>query len=289
MKNTVAGYTACTVSEVELERRKYRRKAARRSLLLSVLSTLVVAFVLVFAMLNSPGWERVRDNFFDIPTALNALPKILEGLWLNVRVLAVAVVGVTVLGALLAIIRTVRNPLFTPLKIMAAAYVDFMRGIPVLLMLYLVGYGIPGLQLFNRMPPAFWGTIAIVLCYSAYVAEVLRSGIEAVHPSQRIAARALGLSYPQTLRLVVLPQAVRKVTPALMNDFVSLQKDVGLISVLGAVDAVRAAQIEVAQVYNFTPYLVAGLIFVLLSLPFVRLTEWLNKRAQQREQIGGVV
>lgn len=289
MKNTVSDAATCAVSEVELERRKYRRTAARKSLLLSVVSTLVVAFVLVFVMLNSPGWERVRENFFDVETALKSLPKILEGLWLNLRVLAVAVVGVTVLGSLLAIIRTVRNPLFTPLKIMAAGYVDFMRGIPVLLMLYLVGYGIPGLQLFDRMPPAFWGTIAIVLCYSAYVAEVLRSGIEAVHPSQRIAARALGLSYPQTLRLVVMPQAVRKVTPALMNDFVSLQKDVGLISVLGAVDAVRAAQIEVAQVYNFTPYLVAGIIFVLLSLPFVRLTEWLNKRAQQREQIGGVV
>lgn len=278
-----------SVSQIEKNRQRYRLRAQRKSMFISVVSSLLVAALLLVVMLNSPGWERVRESFLDVETALKSLPKILEGLWLNIQVLAVAVIGVGILGTLLAVIRTLRGAVFTPLKIMAAAYVDFMRGIPVLLMLYLVGYGIPGLQLFDRMPPAFWGTIAIILCYSAYVAEVLRSGIEAVHPSQRIAARSLGLSYPQTLRLVVFPQAVRKVTPALMNDFVSLQKDVGLISVLGAVDAVRAAQIEVAQVYNFTPYVVAGLIFVALSFPFVRLTEWLNRRAQQREQVGGLV
>jgi polar amino acid transport system permease protein len=131
--------------------------------------------------------------------------------------------------------------------------------------------------------------VALVLTYSAYVAEVLRAGIEAVHPSQRQAARSLGLSYNQTLRVVVLPQAVRKVTPALMNDFVSMQKDVGLISVLGAVDAVRAAQIEVAQTFNFTPYVVAGLLFVLLSWPTIRLTDWFSARARRREQIGALV
>ena len=128
-------------------------------------------------------------------------------------------------------------------------------------------------------PPEVWGTIAIILTYSAYVAEVLRAGMEAVHPSQRLAARSLGLSHAQTLRLVVLPQGVRKVTPALMNDFVSMQKDVGLVSVLGAVDAVRAAQIAQADTYNFTPYFVAGLLFVVISLPLIRLTDAIARRA----------
>lgn len=140
-----------------------------------------------------------------------------------------------------------------------------------------------------RLPYEFWGTVALTLTYSAYVSEVLRSGIEAVHPSQRQAARSLGLSHAQSMRLVVVPQAVRKVTPALMNDFVALQKDVGLISVLGAVDAVRAAQIETAQYFNFTPYVLAGVLFVLLAIPTVRLTDWYTARVREREQIGGIV
>ncbi|WP_225871925.1 amino acid ABC transporter permease [Scrofimicrobium canadense] len=165
----------------------------------------------------------------------------------------------------------------------------FFRGIPLLLVLYLVGFGIPGLDIFPRLPAPFWGTIALILTYSSYIAEVLRAGIEAVHPSQRMAARSLGLSYNQTSRVVVMPQAVRKVTPALMNDFVSMQKDVGLISVLGAVDAIRSAQIVVASTYNFTPYVVAGVLFVLMSWPMIRLTDWYTAQAQSREQMGGQV
>jgi polar amino acid transport system permease protein len=161
--------------------------------------------------------------------------------------------------------------------------------LPLIIVLYLVGFGIPGLQLTERMPAAFWGTIALILTYSAYVSEVFRAGIEAVHPSQRLAARSLGLSHRQSMVRVVLPQAFRKVTPALMNDFVAMQKDVGLISVLGAVDAVRAAQIETAQAFNFTPYVVAGLLFVLLSWPFIRLTDWLSARQRRREQAGSVL
>lgn len=221
--------------------------------------------------------------------AIQTFPNVLLGLWLNIKVLFVAVIGVAIFGSLLAIARTMRGAVFTPLRLIAAGYVDILRGIPVLLVLYLVGFGVPGLELTQRMPAQFWGTIALILCYSAYVAEVLRAGIEAVHPSQRIAARSLGLTHAKTLRLVVLPQAVRKVTPALMNDFVSMQKDVGLISVLGAVDAVRAAQIDVATTYNFTPYVVAGILFVMLAWPFLRITDILQRRAQEREQVGGVV
>lgn len=285
--------TATTItrspSPIEAERIAYRSRQRRKSTAISIASTLIFAAIIVTVLLLSPGWQQVREAFFDAQTFKTTLPSIVAGLWLNIKVLCFAVLGVAVLGTALAVISTLRNPVFTPLRLIATAYVDLIRGVPVLLVLYLVGYGIPALKLFGRMPPEFWGTIAIIICYCAYVAEVLRSGIEAVHPSQRIAARSLGLTHNQTVRLVVMPQAVRKVTPALMNDFVSMQKDVGLISVLGAVDAIRAAQIEVAQVYNFTPYLVAGLLFIAISYPFLRLTDWLNKRAQKREQIGGLV
>lgn len=276
-------------SPLELERRAFRRARKQRSILVSVLSTIVFAAVLALALTSSPGWERVRDTFFDPQVALAALPRILQGLWLNVQVLFFAVIGVAVFGTLLAIVRTLRGAVFTPLRLLAAGYTDLFRGIPLLLVLYIVGFGVPGLELTGRLPAQVWGTVALILTYSAYVSEVLRAGIEAVHPSQRLAARSLGLSHAKTLRLIVMPQAVRKVTPALMNDFVSMQKDVGLISVLGAVDAVRAAQLEVAASYNFTPYVVAGILFVLLSWPFIRVTDWVTARAQRREQIGGLV
>ncbi|WP_442916155.1 amino acid ABC transporter permease [Leucobacter sp. M11] len=276
-------------SLIEVGRREVRRRQNTRSVLISVVSTLVFAAVAVFALTSSPGWPRVQASFLDWDSAVASFPKILQGLWLNVRVLVVAAIGVAIFGTLLAVARTLRGPVFTPIRLLAAGYTDLFRGIPVLLVLYLVGFGLPGLDLFARMPAAFWGTIALILCYSAYVAEVLRAGIEAVHPSQRLAARSLGLSHGKTLRLVVLPQAVRKVTPALMNDFVSMQKDVGLISVLGAVDAIRAAQIAVAKNYDFTPYVVAGILFVLLALPVIRITDWVTARQQRREQIGGTV
>lgn len=276
-------------SPLELERRAFRRARKQRSILVSVLSTIVFAAVLALALTSSPGWERVRDTFFDPQVALASLPRILQGLWLNVQVLFFAVIGVAVFGTLLAIVRTLRGAVFTPLRLLAAGYTDLFRGIPLLLVLYIVGFGVPGLELTGRLPAQVWGTVALILTYSAYVSEVLRAGIEAVHPSQRLAARSLGLSHAKTLRLIVMPQAVRKVTPALMNDFVSMQKDVGLISVLGAVDAVRAAQLEVAASYNFTPYVVAGILFVLLSWPFIRVTDWVTARAQRREQIGGLV
>ncbi len=278
-----------TVSAIELERRRYRTGQRRRSLLVSLLSTLVFAIVVWVVVVHSPGWEDVKRSFFNRKAATDALPDVLKGLWLNIRVLVVAAISVGLLGSLLAIMRTLRGAVFAPLRIIAAAYTDIFRGMPLLIVLYLIGFGVPGLNLFGRVPSYVWGTISIVVIYAAYVAEVIRAGIEAVHPSQRLAARSLGLTHGQTLRLVVLPQAVRKVTPALMNDFVAMQKDVGLISVLGAVDAVRAAQIDVSLHYNFTPYVVAGVLFVALSWPMIRFTDYLSARARTREQIGGVV
>ena len=277
-------------SGIELERRRYRRRQSARSVVISMISTVVFAVVVALVVVNSPGWEAVKRSFFHWPTAAEFLPSILRGLWLNIRVLLFSVIGVAIFAALLAVARTLRGPIFAPLRLGAAIYTDFFRGVPLLLVLYLVGYGIPGLGLIDkRLPPEFWGTIAIILTYSSYVAEVLRAGIEAIHPSQRMAARSLGLTYNQTLRIVVLPQAIRKVTPALMNDLVSMQKDVGLISILGAVDAIRAAQIAQAQVYNFTPYVVASILFIAISWPLIRFTDWYTARTQSREQVGGTV
>jgi polar amino acid transport system permease protein len=278
------------VSSVELERRAFRKRQGARSVVISVVSTLVIAALAWLLIINTPGWARVQQQFFDPRIALASLPRVWDGFLLNLRVLAMSAVLVLVFGLLLATLRTLRGPVWLPLRALAAAYTDVFRGIPLIIVLYLVGFGIPGLQLIPvRLPAEFWGTIAITLTYSAYVSEVFRAGIEAVHPSQRHAARSLGLSHGQTMRLVVVPQAFRKVTPALMNDFVAMQKDVGLISLLGAIDAVRAAQIETAAYFNFTPYVVAALLFVLLAIPTIRLTDWYTARVRAREQIGGIV
>ncbi len=276
-------------SAIALERARFRRRQNARSVLVGIVSTIVFAAIVWITVVNTPGWALVQQSFFDPETAWQALPSVLLGLWTNIQVLFFASIGVAVFATILATVRSLRAPVWFPLRFVATAYTDLFRGLPVLIVLYLVGFGIPGLGIFPRVPAQVWGTIALVLTYSAYVAEVLRAGMEAVHPSQRYAARSLGLSHAQTLRLVVFPQGIRKVTPALMNDFVSMQKDVGLISVLGAVDAVRAAQINVAESYNFTAYVVAGLLFVLLSWPMIRLTDWYTARAARREQTGGAV
>lgn len=258
---------------------------------IGVASTLVFAGLAWLTLINTPGWESVQRTFFDPEVFVAALPRVWDGFLLNLSVLAFAAVGVLVLSIVIAGIRTLRGAVFFPLRALAAAYTDLFRGLPLIIVLYLVGFGIPGLlgSTGPRIPSAVLGTIALVLTYSAYVSEVFRAGIEAVHPSQRLAARSLGLGHGATMRLVVLPQAVRKVTPALMNDFVAMQKDVGLISVLGAVDAVRAAQIETAHAYNFTPYVLAGLLFVILALPMIRLTDWYTAKLRVREQSGSIV
>lgn len=276
-------------SQIEVERRLYRSRRGRQSILVSIVSTVVVVALVWVGVVNTPGWATVQQSFFDPGVAVDTFPSILQGLWLNVRILFFASIGVAIFATLLAVIRGLRSPVFFPLRVVATGYTDLFRGLPLIIVLYLVGYGIPGLGIFPRLPAEVWGTVAIIVTYSSYVAEVLRAGMEAVHPSQRLAARSLGLSHAQTLRLVVLPQGLRKVTPALMNDFVSMQKDVGLVSILGAVDAVRAANIAQAETFNFTPYFVAGLLFVLISLPLIRLTDGLARRQQRREQIGGAV
>lgn len=277
------------VSEIEQERAEFRRMENLRSHLTSVVSSLLFVVLVVVVLKNSPGWPRVKESFFSPEYFAQAWPKVLEGLWLNIRVLGVALVGVAILGTSLALVRMTTSAVMFPLRVVARFYTTIMRGIPMIVVLYLIGFGIPGLGLFGRIDKAVLGTIAVVMSYSAYIAEVLRAGFQDVHPSQRASARSLGLTQTQTMRLVIIPQGLRKIAPALMNDFIAMQKDVGLISTLGAVDAVRAAQIVVAKTYNFTPYIVASIVFILMSVPFILLNDWYSERLRKREQTGGMV
>ncbi|WP_438353642.1 amino acid ABC transporter permease [Microbacterium sp. CJ88] len=275
-------------SALEQGRRAYRRGREQRSVLVAVASTIVFAAVVWVTVVNTSGWAAVQESFFDPAVALRALPTVWEGFLLNLQVLALSTVTVGIAGLGIALLRTLRGPVFFPLRVLAAAYTDLFRGFPFIIVVYLIGFGLPTVT-GTRIPPVVLGVIAITLTYSAYIAEVIRAGIEAVHPSQRLAARALGLTHTQTLRRVVLPQALRKMTPPLMNDFISMQKDVGLISILGAIDAVAAARSMTAQTYNFTPYVVAGILFVLLAIPTIRVTDWYTARLRAREQTGSIL
>ncbi|WP_033310713.1 amino acid ABC transporter permease [Streptomyces iakyrus] len=277
-------------SQRRRDRERYSRARARRATAIGALSTLVTAVVLYLVVVSAPGWPRTKETFFDPGYAREALPKVLEGLWLNVRLLLVCGAAVLVLGMLIAVARTLRGPVFFPLRFLAAAYTDFFRGLPLIINLMIVVLGVPALRLQGvTVDPVLLGGTALTLTYSAYVAEVFRAGIESVHPSQRAAARSLGLSNRQALRYVVLPQAVRRQVPPLLNDLVSLQKDTGLVSIGGAVDAVRAADIIVGRSLNYTPYIVAGLVFVALTIPMTRFTDWVTARMDRRQAQGGAI
>jgi polar amino acid transport system permease protein len=276
------------LSSRELERRAFRRRQSVVSVLIGAGSTVVFGVLVWVFVINTPGWARVQASFFDLETAVGALPRVAEGFLVNLRILGVAVVGVAIVATLVAFLRTLRGAVFFPLRALAAAYTDVFRGVPLIIMLLLIGFGVPGL-LQTRISTELLGTVALVITYSAYVSEVIRAGIEGVHPSQRMGARALGLTHGQTLRLVVLPQAIRRQAPPLMNDFVAMQKDVGLVSILGVVDAVRAAQIETSQFADFTPYILAAVLFVLLAIPTIRLADWVTARLRRREQMGAIV
>lgn len=276
-------------SREELRRRAVRRRQTRRRALVAALSSVVVLGALGLAVVSSPGWPVVRETFFDWGYGRQVLPKIFDGLLLNIRLTVISTVCIAVIGLALALIRTSRAPALAPLRILAAIYVDVFRGVPTLLVILLIGFGVPALGL-TGVPSSVvvLGTLAIVLTYSAFVAEVLRSGILSVHPSQSAAARSLGLTAGQTLRHVVLPQGIRRVVPPLLNDFVSLLKDTGLVSVLGVVDAIRAAQIETARSFNYTPYVVAAVLFLILTVPLTRVTDRFMLRSIERQnaQVG---
>jgi len=273
-------------SEIQQGRAAFRRRQTVRSVLVAAVSTALVGVLLYVGVTGSPGWDRVRTSFFSPKIGRASFLAVLDGLWLNIRMLVVCAVLALVLGLLIAVLRTLRGPVFFPVRAIAITYTYAFRGIPLIIVIYLFAFGIPGLRLQGTPNIYVLGGAALVVTYGAYLAEVFRAGIESVHPSQLAAARSLGLTYRQTMRHVVLPQAVRRVAPPLLNDTVALQKDVGLISLAGPIDAIRAAQIGVAQTANFTPYVVAGVLFVLLALPLIGITDWVTLRAARRQNAG---
>ncbi|WP_371495701.1 amino acid ABC transporter permease [Kitasatospora sp. NBC_00374] len=277
-------------SERRLAREAYRRRRSRRAVLVACASTAVTALVIGLVVVASPGWQRTRETFLDPRRAREALPKVLEGLWVNLELTVVCGALILVFGLLLAILRTLRGPVLLPVRLLATAYVDFFLGLPLIICLLILITGVPALRLTGvTADPLLLGGAALVLTYSAYVSEVFRAGIQAVHPSQRAAARSLGLSNAQAMRYVVLPQAVRRVVPPLLNQLVSLQKDSGLVSIGGVIDAVYAAKIITGRTFNYTPYLVAALVFVALTVPLTRFTDWVSARTARREHQGGAV
>ena len=275
-----------TISSIQQGRSAYRRGQAIRSVLLAALSTAVVGTLLGVLITGAPGWQRVRESFFDPHIARQSLGPILTGLWLNIRMLVVCAICALALGLLVAVLRTLRGPVFFPVRALATVYTYSFRGLPLIIVIYLMAFGVPGLRLQGTPSVLVLGGAALVITYGGYLAEVFRAGIESVHPSQIAAARSLGLSYRQSMRFVVLPQAVRRVAPPLLNDTVALQKDVGLISLAGPIDAIRAAQIDVYKADNYTPYVVAGVLFVLLAIPLILITDWVTLRAARRQNAG---
>jgi polar amino acid transport system permease protein len=274
------------VSPGRARRLAYQRGQRRRSLLIGAVSTVVVFGLVILVVINSPGWPTVKESFFSWDDFVASFPEILAGFGRNIRIFLISEVFILIVALIVAVIRSTRSPLLTPLRLAATAYVDLIRGIPTIILLFLLGFGIPALRL-QGVPNSqeFWAITTLVISYSAYVAEVYRAGIDSVHESQTAAARSLGLSSAQSMRWVVLPQAVRRVIPPLLNDFVALQKDSALLALLGVQEAFRRAQIYVASTFNFTAYLAAALLFLVLTVPLARLTDYLIRR--QRERVGG--
>jgi polar amino acid transport system permease protein len=262
---------------------------AGRSFVVAAVSTVVVVGALALLVTNSAGWEDVKEQFFNWEEFRTWFPDVLDAFWLNVKIFCIAEVVILVFALGIAILRSLPGPVFFPLRMLAIVYTDLFRGVPTVLVVYLLGFGIPALQLSGvTNDPLVWGTIALILVYSAYVAEVYRAGIESVHPSQEAAARSLGLNRGQTLRFVIVPQAVRRVIPPLLNDFIGLQKDTALIAFLGPIEAFRQADIGADADFNYTPYLCAAVLFVAITIPLARFTDWLIARDRRRQRSGGV-
>lgn len=264
-------------------RRRVRGRDRWVPILVSVVSTAVVFGLAAWWIGSSEYWPAVRNAFFSWEAIRESFPHVLRGFWLNIRVWVIAEIFILIIALILAVMRSLTGPIAAPFRIFATGYIDLMRGIPSLLLILLFGFGVPALQL-PGLPDAavFWGSVAMISGYSAYTAEVYRSGMEAVHDGQRAAARALGLSQWQTLRYAIIPQAVRNVLPALLNGVVALQKDVVLLSVIGVRDAVREAQIFTARTFNYSSLIGAAVLFLIASIPLARYTDWYTRRDQER-------
>lgn len=272
-------------SEKEQLRRTYRRDQRRRSAVVAVVSTVVVVALLVVGITHTPGWNDFKSSFLDRHIFTSDFGTVGKGFLIDMKLFVIAEPVVLLVALLVAVLRTSSSPVLAPVRIGCALYVDIFRGIPMIILLYLFGLGVPSLQLKHVTNSVIvWGTVAIIVGYSAYVSEVIRAGILSVHPSQRSAARSLGLTPQQTMRLVILPQAVRSVVPALLNDLVALTKDVGLISIVGAVaDAIETSTGIQDQIFNFTPYVIAAFLFILVAAPLGRLSDWYTIRTMRRQ------
>ena len=265
-----------------------RRKAIRNSII-AIASSLTVFLALASAIVNAPNWPAVQTRFFDMPRIFDSLPDLLEGFLTNVGLFLVAELLVLAVALVVAVVRSVPGPAFLPFRVMATIYTDIFRAVPGVVWIFVLGFGIPGLRI-EGVPrePLLWGLVALVLIYSAYVSEVYRAGIESVHPSQDAAARSLGLSRVQSLRYVVLPQAVRRVIPPLLNDFIGLQKDTVLISFIGVVEIFRTAQIKQSGNFNFSYYIGVMLVFIVITIPMTRLVDWLVAKERRARSAGGM-
>jgi polar amino acid transport system permease protein len=262
------------------DRARVRRARRRRSIVISTLSTVIVIGGLVALVITSPGWHTVRVTFFSWNWFKYSIGRVAAGFWLDAKLFLIVEAVVLVLGLVIALIRTLHAPALFPLKIIAVVWVDVLRGVPTILVVYLIGFGVPALALSGVPTGAVTlGGIALAMCYSAYVSEVYRAGIESIHPSQGAAALALGLTRSQALRHVILPQAVRRVIPPLLNDFISLQKDVALVSILGPQEAFRVAQVFQAGGFNYTPLISAALLYLCVTIPLTRIVDRLQVRS----------
>jgi polar amino acid transport system permease protein len=264
------------------------RRASKgvRAGVVGTLSTTVVFALLAVAVSRAPGWPKVHAAFFAGKHFRASFPKILSGFWLNVRLFIIAEICVLILALAVAVIRTIPGPALFPARLLATAYTDIFRGVPTILLIYLFGFGVPQMLGLSAPwnSPLLWGSVALILNYGAYVAEVFRAGIRSVHPSQMAAARSLGLSQRSGLRYVIVPQALRRVVPPVLNDFVALQKDTALVAILGPLEAFRQTQIYQAKTFNFTSYLGAAVLFLLLTIPLARITDWLISREEQHRR-----
>jgi len=266
------------------QRQQARRRQARRSVAISAASTAIVVAGIATAIVLSPGWRTIREFFFSWHYFKQVLPSLIDAFWLDVRLFLIVEAIVLALGLAIALVRTLRSPVLFPLRLACTLFVDVMRGVPLLILLYLIGFGVPLLG-FKFLPTneAILGGAALAMCYSAYVSEVFRAGIESIHPSQGAAALALGLTRGQALRDVVVPQAVRRVAPPLLNDFISLTKDVALVSILGPQEMVRVAQIFADYHFNYTPFVAAAAIYLVVTLPLIRIVDLQRRRALRRQ------
>jgi polar amino acid transport system permease protein len=264
-------------------RAAYERARKRRSTVVATVSSLAVVTAIVVLVPKMPRWDRVHESFFNGERFADSLPRLLDAFVLDIKIFAWSMPAIVALALLIAITRNSRSAALFPLRILTIAFTDIMRGVPIILWIYLIGFGVPGLGIDRPWnSPLIWGSVALVLTYAAYIAEVFRAGIESIHESQRAAARSLGLSSWQTMRHVVLPQAIRRVIPPLMNDMVSLQKDVALVSLIGPIEILRQAGIDKSKFANFTPYIAAAVIFLSITIPLTRTTDWLIERERRR-------